>query len=391
MGELPAIEPPFWACLMAQEYRHAGKQVAILDAEAERLSQDETNTRIKNLMSDEIIIVVMGNNPSVSSTPKMADARALALSLTRESTPVKLTGLHPMAVPELTERETGCQVIQWTPKVETSPAYDLIDLSLYRAHNWHCLEDIDNRFPYAVVATSYGCPFFCSYCNIHTLYEKRFQKRSVEDVIRDLGVLAKRGVRHIKFWDELFAFRESRVLDICDSIIASGWRFNIWAYARPDTVSQKTLKVMKDAGINWLAYGFDDKCRRGHIRRTVTMTHDAGINIIGNFMYGLEGSDNGIGDFARSLNIEWANFYTALPYPGSSWYKEQSSPITDWGWYNQYREGLNPARDKAFNDFFSDPEYQARIEKQFGRKAVEHIRQMLCSNIRKEPIMGGVK
>ncbi len=387
LNSLNAIEPPLWATLMANDFRNQGKDVAILDAQADRLNHSQTLTEMSRLNPREIIIVAMGNNPSVASTPMMIEAERLGREL-KHDIPVRLTGLHPMALPELTKERTGCEVLNWYPNPELSPAYDLLDLSKYRAHNWHCLEDIDNRSPYGIAVTSYGCPFSCFYCNIHVLYngERKIIERSIDSIVRDLETLANCGVRHIKFWDELFCLRRNRVDSICKSIIERKWNFNIWAYARPDTVTFELLNTMKEVGINWLAYGLDNKCPNKTIIKAIRMTHDAGINVIGNFLFGLP-SETPVDKentliFAESLGLEWVNFYVALPYPGSDWYRSLKIPITDWGWYSQYNRNGSEYRDYAFSHFFRRPEYIELIGRKFGVKAVDHIKQMLSFNIR---------
>ena len=40
-------------------------------------------------------------------------------------------------------------------------AWDLLPMGLYRAHNWHCFDNIENRQPYAAIYTSLGCPYNC--------------------------------------------------------------------------------------------------------------------------------------------------------------------------------------------------------------------------------------
>ena len=258
-GGLSAIEPPFWATMIANDYISQGRRVAILDAEVDDLSVYETVAKITMLRPEEVIIVVMGNNPSVSSTPKMADAQILAKALLRAGLSVALTGLHPMALRERTMLDTGCGVVTWHPRPDSSPAYDLLDLSKYRAHNWHCLDRLEERSPYAVIATSFGCPFTCDYCNIHVLYNAKLVYRPIQLILEDLATVAKQNVRNIKFWDECFTVNKMRVKRLCEAIIGRHWDLNIWAYARPDTVDADMLSLMKQAGINWLAYGLDDK------------------------------------------------------------------------------------------------------------------------------------
>ena len=108
----------------------------------------------------------------------------------------------------------------------------------------------------------------------------------------------KYGVRNIKFADEMFVLNVRHVLGICDLIIERGYDLNIWAYARVDTVKDNMLDKLKRAGFNWLALGIeaaDDKVltdvdkryKVDEVYETVRKIKDAGINIIGNFIFGL--------------------------------------------------------------------------------------------------------
>src|SRR3990167_6678753 len=301
-SNLAAIEPPLWAGLIAS-YHHA----QILDAEAMDWTLDETEVAIRDLHPDRVIIVVMGNNPSVSSTPKMPVAASLANRLPDLN--VFLTGIHPIAV------KSDYRIL--TKPFEGFPnmPFDQLPMVRYRAHNWHCL-DGSPRSPYASVYTSLGCPFNCYYCNVHALYgDHQVRFRPVENIIREIDTLVnKYQVRNIKIWDELFALNENRVLSICDGL--KDYDLNIWAYARVDTVTERMLKAMKEAGINWLAYGFEsaDTQVRSHSRkrftdsqveRAIRMTEDAGISIIANIMFGLPG------DTPKTMQntLDWAKGY----------------------------------------------------------------------------------
>ena len=223
-------------------------------------------------------------------------------------------------------------------------------------------------------------------------------------------------VRNIKILDELFALKEDRVARICDLIIQGGYDLNMWAYARVDTVNDGMLKKMKQAGINWAAYGFESasiKVRRGMakkfehdaITKAVEMTRAAGIYIIGNFIFGLPGDDletmRETLNMAEEFNFEYANFYTAMAYPGSSLYddaiKRGVKLPEKWHGYGQYSEETLPLptkylsaaevlrfRDGAFKEYFSNPEYIEMVRGKFGPKVVEHIEEMLNHEIRRK-------
>lgn len=389
-----AIEPPLWAGLIASHYKEQGQKVAMLDAEAGNLTIEQTIEAIKNTSPRMIIIVVMGNNPSVASTPKMLVTKKLIGQLNNYKAKTTVAGLHPSALPVETEFELGVPVLkgkifEGTPDMP----WELLPMDKYRAHNWHCLDE-SPRSPYGVVYTSLGCPFDCSFCNIHALYggSHKVWYRNPEAVVSEIDLLVKKyKVRNIKFWDELFTLNQEHIEEICNRLIWKQYDLNIWAYARVDTINSEKLVRMKQAGINWLAYGFESgsdnilamsnkKASKDKAIKAVCVTHDVGINIIGNFVFGLPG-DTGKTmqetlDFAKSLKLEFANFYVAKTYPGSNIYKGNK----DWASYSQFGEDdskTNKFRDKAFIEFFTDRDYLDRIENRFGKQAIGHIKTML--------------
>jgi len=471
LSKISGIEPPLWCALIAGFIREKGYKVKIIDAEAENLSPKQTACKISEY--DPILtgIIVLGSNPSASSTPKMTAAGEILIELRKISPRTKtfLGGLHPSAIPERTLVEECVDFIcqgegfytihqlldllydnlysnekieeykingLWYKKdgrVISNPpaqliknldelpfaAWDLLPMEKYRTHNWHCFNNIDNRGNYGIIYTSLGCPFNCRYCNIHALYDDRpsIRYRSPERVIEEIDLLVKNyKIKNLKIFDELFALKEDRVINICDLIIERGYDLNIWAYARADTINEKMLKKMKHAGINWLAYGFESasiEVRKGvskrfeqyKIKKAVDMTHLVGINIIGNFMFGLP-DDNfdtmqETLNMAKDLNLEYINFYTAMAYPGSKLYEdaliEKIKLPEKWHGYSQYGEETLPLstrylsageilnfRDNAFNEYFSNPNYLKNIEKKFGNKVVKHVADMLKNKIKRK-------
>lgn len=459
---LSGIEPPFWCALLASFTREKGYTVKILDAVVENLSVEETADRVVEENPLLTAIIAMGQNPSCSSTPKMTAVGEIIRVLKEKDSRIKIIvgGLHPSALPEKTlskERpDFICQgegfntiaellfalkqgntrpiipglwyrdgnVITYGGMADLvdvdslpMPAWDLLPMEKYRAHNWHCLSDLDNRSPYGVIFTSLGCPFNCSFCNIHALYDGKpgIRFRNPKRVIEEIDFLVRNySIKNFKIWDEIFALREDRINQICDLLIERDYGLNIWAYARVDTVNRLMLKKMKQAGINWVAYGFEsanELVRRGvakkfhqdTIIRAVEMTRVAGIYIIGNFIFGFPDDDlrtmQETLEMAKEFNFEWLNLYVAMPYPGSQLYNEairQGAKLPGrWANWGQYSERFMPLptkylsgkavlefRDKAFQEYFSRDEYLRMIEKKFGSRAVEHIKEMLRYKVR---------
>ena len=148
-----------------------------------------------------------------------------------------------------------------------------------------------------------------------------------------------------------------------------------------DTVKDGMLDKLKRAGFNWLALGIEaaddrvltdvDKRYEVHeVYDTVRKIKEAGINIIGNYIFGLpedtlETMQQTL-DLALDLNCEFANFYSAMAYPGSPLYDEavrRGWELPDsWSGYSQHAVNTLPLptrhlsagevlrfRDHAFN------------------------------------------
>jgi len=299
-------------------------------------------------------------------------------------------------------------------------AWDLLPMARYRAHNWHCFGDLP-REPYAAIYTTLGCPYRCSFCCIQAPFKagehmmglrsetNSYRFWSPARVVDEIDLLVnKYGVKNIKFADEMFVLNQRHVIGICDLLIERGYGLNIWAYARVDTVKDNMLEHLKRAGFNWLALGIEaaddrvltdvDKRYEVHeVYDTVRRIKDAGINIIGNYIFGLpedtpETMQRTL-DLAIDLKCEFANFYSAMAYPGSPLYDEAIRRgwrlPEKWSGYSQHSVDTLPLptrhisagevlsfRDRAFDTYFTHEPYLRMVKEKFGEATVAHIREM---------------
>jgi len=473
---LTAVENPVWAGLIATFVRQRGFSVEIVDAEADDLTPDETAARIVERNPRLVTVVVYGHQPS-ASTQNMTGASAIvtALKTLSPESRVLMLGGHVAALPERTLREEACDFVtrdeglygvsdllaalreRETPDLgavrglvyrsegrivsnAAAPlvkdvehempgiAWDLLPMTRYRAHNWHCFGGVE-REPYAAIYTTLGCPYHCSFCCIQAPFKSGEQALGLKDsvnsyrfwpasrVIEDIDVLVRRyGVRNIKFADEMFVLHPRHVMGICDAIIERGYDLNIWAYARVDTVRDEMLEKLKRAGFNWLAFGIeaanegvltdvDKRYRVDQVYETVEKVKSAGINIIGNYIFGLpEDTADTMQqtlDLALDLNCEFANFYCAMAYPGSPLYQhamEQGWQLPHtWSGYSQHAVDTLPLptrhvaagdvlrfRDEAFHRYFESDRYLNLVRTTFGEPTLAHITQMTAHRLERK-------
>ena len=306
-------------------------------------------------------------------------------------------------------------------------AWELLDMNKYKAHNWHTFHDLDSRNKYASLQTSLGCPFKCTFCCINAPFERNtIRFWSPKHIIREIKYLVDNfGIYNIKIPDEMFVLNPKQVVGICDEILAEGLgnKLNFWAYARIDTLNDdEMLKKMVKSGFKWLALGIESSSE--HVRDGVTKgrfdnfdiegivkkVRDMGFYVGANYIFGLPDdtieSMNETLDLSLRINSEWANFYSAMAYPGSQLYniaKSQKSPLPDdengpgWIGYSQHAFETMPLptnslrgseildfRDNAFNQYFSNSNYQNLIKEKFGQNTVEHIKKMLDYKIKRK-------
>lgn len=469
---LTAIEPPVWAGLLSAFARNRGFSVEILDANAEQLSIEETADRVRDMNPMLTALTVYGHNPS-ASTQVMPGASALATELRQTAPDLKtiMVGGHVAALPERTMQEEDvdyvcsgeglCTLVDLLETLNTGhpalknvrgllyredgevlstlsaplvreldaeiPAmtWDLLPMHLYRAHNWHGFGERD-RMPYAALYTSLGCPYRCSFCCIQAPFKQgeeslgykpevnSYRCWSPEAIIAQIDTLVNEyGVKNIKIADEMFVLNPRHVIGICDKIIERGYDLNIWAYTRVDTVQDRMIGKLREAGIKWLAIGIEaasEKVRNDvdknfsadQIQETISRVRGADINIGANYIFGLP-EDDGQSmqdtlDLALDINAEWANLYCAMAYPGSQLYEtalRDNLPLpTSWAGYSQHAfdslplpthhlpgEDVLRFRDAAFHTYFTHPQYLSMIQKKFGQDTVAHINEMTAQKL----------
>jgi len=451
--DFSAVEPPFYAALTASFIRNKGYRVGLIDANADNLTPEESADEIVQRIPRLVNIVVYGQHPS-ASTQLMTSVSSLCKEIKKRNSGVKiiLTGVHPGALPEATLNEVECDYvaegegfftvlglveserlgeipglwykqkfkIKHNARAENitdleselpEVAWDLMSWGKYKAHNWHCLHDLNSRGSYASISTSLGCPFNCKFCVINSPFGKSLYRTwSPEWVLRQIDILVKQyGVKNIKFIDELFILNSEHFITIADGLIERNYGVNIWVYSRVDTVKEEYLPKLKKAGFNWFCIGYEagnDEVRKSvskgnftdeDIREVTRKVQDAGINIIANFLVGLETdsmeSMQETLDMALDLNCEFMNIYCAAAYPGSRLYNEVIAMGVrlppEWQDYAQHSynfvplptDNLTPEqvlkfRDDFFHTYFENPMYLEMVEERFGMGAREHIEEM---------------
>ncbi len=452
LNELATVAQPLGLAMIASYVRQNGYSVAIIDAEAEFWTPEQTINEIEKYEPTLIGLSAF--------TTKMTAAGKI-LRLIKESMPNVKTvigGHHASAIPERTLREESVDFVikgegfhpivrllealknngrlnidgVWYLKddfiVRTDngradgindldklpfAAWDLLPMNKYRAHHWQTWGDSFNTSGFAVIYTSLGCPFNCDYCSVNVVYGRHFTRyRSADKVVAEMKLLVENyGVRYIEIIDDTFTLNSHRTEELCKKIIAQSLKLSMWCFARTDRVNPYLMELMKRAGIDWVFMGFEagnDTILKGvhkgqtieQIKKAVDIVHEAGINVGGNFIFGLPDDTmdtmKQTFELAKELNTEYANFFECFGYPGTKLFEvaqRKGYPVPErWGQYGFFAPDAVPMRndnlaceqiltfrDKAFKEYFGSERYQNMIRQKFGQKTVNFINTRILS------------
>ncbi len=196
------------------------------------------------------------------------------------------------------------------------------------------------KLPMAHVMTSRGCPNTCTFCD-RSVFGMRFRYRTPMNVVDEIEQLIKvYGAKEIKFFDDVFTLDKKRVYDILDECDKRGLNF-VWScLTRTDLIDLPLLKRMKKSGCWQVAFGIesgsqkilDEMKKRSKVEvnaQAVKWANEAGISVRAFFIFGMPSETKDTIqetiDFATSVPIDVATFYTLTLYPGNDLYEEIKS------------------------------------------------------------------
>lgn len=332
----------------------ASHDVAVLDAIAERLGRDAALDRVRALRPDAIVSLVGavsweedraflrdakaatgapvyvigdvihdGGEPVLADEPwldgcfqSFANGDALALVERRDA---DLADAAVRRDGEVRRVRGGKQ--RGVYRVPT-PRHDLFPRRGYSF-------SFARRAPFATILTDYGCPYPCTFCVIGTL---GFATRPVEDVLEEMRLLKRLGVRDLFVMDQTFGIVRPRALELCAAMERERFGFGWTTYARPDLADDELLRALRRAGCHTVMMGVetpDDAVlasyRKGYlsdaVRAAFARARAAGLRTVGTFIIGLpeetEGSIERTVEYAIELGLDFASFNVAVPRFGT--------------------------------------------------------------------------
>jgi anaerobic magnesium-protoporphyrin IX monomethyl ester cyclase len=418
---LGTTKPPFTLALCAALLRERGVSLRLVDLTAEqRTSESLVNDLRQSGFTPDLVIFP-------STTPTLAaDSREMAKLKAAFGSPLVCFGPHAStvpadsmayapivdamivgepedavvalstgatvdfgAVPSVTWRRGG-EVVPNTAKgtfaglaTAPHPAWDLLDLRNYRLPMVNA--------PYVIVETSRGCPYSCDFCVAPIHQGHKFRERSATALVDEIAWAKETlGVRYFYLWGDTVTLNQKTFSAFCEELIARQLDIQWFGNARADNLTDPAfVHRLKRSGCWMLAMGIESsspeirkdmvkRLEEQKVRTAFTNLRDAGVKSFAFFIFGYPGdtpaSMEATADYALELDPDFANFYPAVPYPGTALYdkaREQGLLKSD-DWtrmeYSYYlleghgldEPGVMRAINRAKRRFFLRPRYMMR-------------------------------
>ena len=451
---LGTTKPPLTLALLAALLRQQGHSVKLADLTASRQSADDFIADLDREGFRPTLILFPSTTPTLDAdTAAMAQLKAHYgaplicfgphastvphASMTRapeidgmivgepEDAAVALAALDSLAniesVPAITYR-TGDRIVphrahgSYTGFTSgPAPAWDLLDLSRYSL-------PLVNQ-PYAIVESSRGCPYSCDFCVAPIHQGHKFRERPAAALVDEMAKMrTESGIRFFYLWGDTVTLNIKSFSAICEEIIARKLDIRWLGNARADNLQDPAfVDRLKRSGCWMLALGIEsesDETRKDmmkkleseKIRRALGNLRAAGIKSFAFFILGYPGENQAALErtvnYALDLDPDFANFYPAVPYPGTELYNkvrgEGMLVSEDWRRmeYSHYLLKQNDLDEtvvmnairRARRRFFLRPRYFARHAGDMLRLAISRPRlafdagrQMLHGSERRDP------
>ncbi|NIM48281.1 MAG: radical SAM protein [Gemmatimonadales bacterium] len=197
------------------------------------------------------------------------------------------------------------------------------------------LNDRDSYFidwmkPIALMRTTVGCPYRCTFCSLWRIMEGRYYKRDIEAVVDELKSIPERYVFLVD--DEPFV-DPRRMKALADAIEQADVDKEYFAYCRIDTLLKdlELMKQWKRLGLRRLLFGietvfdheledYNKRYHRQQIVQGLKAARDIGISVFCNFIINpnyTEKHFTELVNFIRQNEVDYPSFTILTPIPGT--------------------------------------------------------------------------
>ena len=202
------------------------------------------------------------------------------------------------------------------------------------------------------VLSSRGCPFRCSFCCSHLVWQRKIRFRSALNILDEVEQLVTDwGIQFLKFADDTFTLNKKRAIEFCQLKIETGIKIPYGANAHINTIDEDLLKHLAASGCQELWYGVESgsprilknmhkNTRIDKIKQVFKLTKDYGIKTRAYFLLGAPNET--IEDIEMTerlcdeLQSDIVGFTLLSPFPINEYFDYETMQDWDWSVFDEY-------------------------------------------------------
>ena len=194
--------------------------------------------------------------------------------------------------------------------------------------------------PCALIKTSLGCPYTCSFCFCKEITGGKYFARKIDEVMEELESIKE---REIYIVDDDFLFNENRLNLFCDELEKRNIHKRFLVYGRADFIAshEKVIGRLSRHGLSAVIVGVEsvrEKDLKDFNKRSSLENNEKAIRILQK--YGIElyatmilqpdftkKDFRQIEDYIIGLNVSFVNLQPLTPLPGTEIYDDYKDKI----------------------------------------------------------------
>ncbi len=252
-----------------------------------------------------------------------------------------------------------------TSNLDNLPFPDLRDIKNIPAY----FTPFFSKGPMTTMMATRGCPFSCSFCDVHANMGKKYRTRSPENLIDEIMFHKKASVvNNFYFKDSIFTLHKENTIEFCELSIKKNLKINWICNSRVNTMDSELAKLMARSGCKIINFGVESmdpavlefmkkKVQFEEVKKCLYLCRKAGIATTAYMMVGSEGETyqsymNGLKELIK-LNPTLGSFSVTKAYPGTQLHREALSKglLKDAKWYNNFEKQNGEAGHLNLPDF----------------------------------------